>query len=996
MRNIPLFPTQAALLLVISLATMTSAQVNSSSISGTVTDPIGARVAGVQVIANQPATGLKRQTLTNSQGSYVLEDLPIGQYTLGFKREGFSDFIEEQVVQNVGEERTLNVQLLIRAGVQQVTVNQAIVQLDTATAVVGSSVEQQQVDELPINGRNWATLTSLVPGAIDNGGGDQRTIRFAGHGLDDNNLTLDGVDATAVFNQEQREYMRLNIPLDSINQFQVQSQNFGADVESGTAGGQVSVVSPSGTNSVHGDLFDYFRNSAMEARTPFNGPSPNPFLLNQFGAAIGGPVIHNRTFFYANYEGLRQRLDGTQIGLTPSPSFIAQTSLTSPSLIPVLNAYPAGTSPTANPFVDNYVALGRQVDNEDSGMFRLDEHFSDRTTAFIRFSSDEALEQTPSGNLTVKTAYDTKFNNGVVDLTHVFSPSLINDVKFGVNQTIYHQATVSPLAFGVTASGFSSLSGASTADDPSKDFDLLDDVSWSKGKHTIKMGAEIRWIFINQGSSPSGSLTYTSIPNFIANDTGSASYTAILPLVRQRKTEYFAYIQDEWKATPNLTVTAGVRYNVFNALHSIGDNDVPFDFGTCDGYCARTDSYFHPHYNDIDPRLGIAWSLGNTVLRAGGGIYHTDGQIDDQNLPISNTVERYSFTNTSFPTLAYPLSPFVAYAQNGGLGVVSPRDLDRNRKDDYVAAWTASVQQKLVGNIVGTATYLGNKSTDVLTTTYTNLVDPATGVRPYPAFGPVSWRGDVGNATFEALQFNLRRQFQKGFLLTANYMWSHSINDGSIGGGDSDVPQNSFCRSCDKASSDFDVRNVFNLSAVYDLPFGGGHKHLSSPSLAKTILGNWELSAIGTSQSGLPVNITLDRSNSSVPGLDALSGVERPNYNYGVSLTPAGGSTPGFWINPLAFSTPAKQTFGNLGRNAFRAPGITQLDLGLSKYLTITERLNVRFRADLFNAANSPQYGAPNADVSQSNFGVITTTISNYNSGRGTPRELQLSAKIVF
>ena len=303
---------------------------------------------------------------------------------------------------------------------------------------------------------------------------------------------------------------------------------------------------------------------------------------------------------------------------------------------------------------------------------------------------------------------------------------------------------------------------------------------------------------------------------------GSASYTAILPLVRQRKTQYFGYVQDEWKATANLTITAGIRYNFFNALHAIGNDDVPFDFGTCGGYCPRTDSFFHPRYDDFDPRIGIAWAHGDTVLRVGAGIYHTDGQEDDQNLPISNTVDRYSFSNTSFPTLSYPLTPFLQYAEDGGLGVVSPRDLDRNRKDDYVAAWTASVQRKLPLNVIGTATYLGNKGTDVLTTTYVNLVNPQTGVAPYPAFGPVSWRGDVGNSTFHALQLNARRAFQNGFLLSANYMWSHSINDGSIGGGESDTPQDSFCRSCDKASSDDDVRQVFNLSAVYQLAVRSG------------------------------------------------------------------------------------------------------------------------------------------------------------------------------
>jgi hypothetical protein len=277
-----------------------------------------------------------------------------------------------------------------------------------------------------------------------------------------------------------------------------------------------------------------------------------------------------------------------------------------------------------------------------------------------------------------------------------------------------------------------------------------------------------------------------------------------------------------------------------------------------------------------------------------------------------------------------------------------------------------------------------------------NLVNPQTGVAPYPAFGPVSWRGDVGNSTFHALQFNARRAFQNGFLLSANYMWSHSINDGSIGGGESDTPQNSFCRSCDKASSDDDVRQVFNLSAVYQLPFGAGKPYLSSPGVARTVFGGWTLSAIGTAQTGLPFNITITRSNGSVPGDFAISGEERPNLVPGVSLTPPGGSTPQEWVNPAAFSMPANGTFGDLGRNAFLAPGIADLDLALAKDISFAERVKLRFRADMFNVFNRAQYGAPNANLSAANFGVITSTVSTYATGRGTPREFQLSARISF
>lgn len=227
-------------------------------------------------------------------------------------------------------------------------------------------------------------------------------------------------------------------------------------------------------------------------------------------------------------------------------------------------------------------------------------------------------------------------------------------------------------------------------------------------------------------------------------------------------------------------------------------------------------------------------------------------------------------------------------------------------------------------------------------------------------------------------------------------MWSHSINDGSIGGGESDTPQNSFCRSCDKASSDNDVRQMFNASIVYDLPFGAGKRLVSSPGLARTLLGGWELSSIGTWQTGLPINITVDRPNSAVPGLYSISGEERPNLVPGVSLIPQGGQTAAEWINPAAFSMPANGTFGNLGRNAFRAPGISQIDIGVSKYISVTERTSLRLRADIFNLLNRAQFGAPNADWSLGNFGAITTLVGTGATGRGTPRDIQLSLKLLF
>jgi hypothetical protein len=975
------------------LSWLATAQVDRSSLGGTVSDPSGGRISGATVTAIQPATGLERKAVTSSHGAYVLDGLPIGRYTVTFSKPGFSQVRFEQVEQGVGEARVLNAQLHIAAVAESITVTAPLVRLDTTSAVIGAPVEQAELRELPLNGRNWASLTLLTPGAVDTGPSDQHTIRFAGHGRGDNDFLFDGVDAGGIYNAEQKEYVRLAIPLDSIAEFQVQSQNFGADVGM-TAGGQISAASLSGTNGLHGRLFDYYRSDVFDSRSPFDGPSPSPFLMNQFGAALGGPIVSNRTFFYANYEGLRQRLGQVQIGLVPSPSFAAQAETQSPALTPILSAYPQGTSPTSNSQVWNYVAGGTQVDNEDSGMIRIDRHFTDRTTAFLRYSADEAVYTIPTGALNVLADTDTKLQNGVVELLHVFSPLITNEAKFGVNQVISHTANISGLPFySVSVSNLSSLTGGSSTDTQSTTFSYIDDLTWMKGRHVLKFGVEIRRINMNSGSSASGTLTYVSLSNFLSNNMDSATYTALLPLKRLRKTQFYGYAADQYRITPNLTINMGLRYTFFGVFHEVDNRAIPFDFPTCGGYCPAGSIFSYPRHADFEPRLGVAWAHGKTVLRAGVGIYHSDGEEDDQNWPISNDVQRYTLSSVTARGLGYPINPFL---QNTA-GIVTPRAYDRNHKDMYAAAWTASVERSLPSSIIGTVSYLGNKGTHIITSTYTNTVNPLTGVQPYPQFGVVQWRGNQGNSTFHGLQMNVRRAFQKGWLLAANYMWSHSINDDSTGGGDSDKPQNVFCRSCEKASGDYDERQVFNASAVYELPFGAGKRFEAQPGAGQAILGGWQLSGIATARTGLPVNVVINRANSALPDQYSMSGAERPDLVSGVSLIPAGGQTPNNWINPAAFTTPASGTYGDAGRNLVRAPDLWQVDLAMAKKASLTDRLAMEFRVEAFNVFNRAQFGSPQASLSSPlSFGVITTPVNQGATGSGTPRQFQLALRLSF
>lgn len=985
MRYFPLFMAM--------LTSAAIAQVDRSSLGGTVTDPSGGRIPGATVTAVQPATGLERKAETSSSGTYLLDSLPIGRYDVTFSKPGFSQARFEQVELGVGEARALNAQLHIATVAETITVTAPLVRLDTSSAVIGAPVEQAALQELPLNGRNWASLATLTPGAIDAGPSDQHTVRFAGHGRGDNQFLFDGVDSGGIYNAEQKEQVRLAMPLDSIAEFQVQSQNFGAEMGM-TAGAQISAASRSGTNNFHGSLFDYYRSDAFDSRSPFDGASPSPFLLNQFGGALGGPIVSNRTFFYANYEGLRQRLGQVQIGLVPSPSFVTQVETQSPALTPIISAYPHGTSPTSNSQVYNYVAGANQIDNEDSGMIRIDHRFTDHTTAFLRYSADDTRYDIPTGVLNVMSDAESRLKNGVVELLHVFSPLLTNEAKFGVNQVIAHTENISGLPlYTVSVSNLSSLTGGSTSDTQSTTFTYMDDLSWMKGRHVFKFGAQVHRVNMNSGSSASGTLTFTSLNNFLIDKMDSATYKALLPLKRLRKTEVFAYVEDQYRMTPNLTLDMGLRYTFFGVFHETQGRAIPFDFATCGGYCPAGSIWGYPPRDDFEPRLGIAWAPGKTVLRAGGGIYHSDGELDDQNWPISNDVANYTLSSVTAPGLSYPIDP---YLQNT-TGIITPRAWDRNHKDMSVAAWTASVERSLPSNIIGTVSYLGNKGTHIITTTYTNTVNPLTGVQPYPQFGVTQWRGNVGNSTFHALQLNLRRAFQKGVLLAANYMWSHAINDDSTGGGESDKPQNVFCRACEKASGDDDVRHVFNAEAVYELPFGADKHLLAQPGVGRAILGGWQLSGIAIARTGLPVNVVINRSNSVLPDKYSMSGAERPDLVPGVSLIPAGGQTPNNWINAAAFATPASGTFGNAGRNLVRAPGLWQMDLAMTKKVPLTDRFGMEFRAEAFNVFNRAQYGVPQANLSTPlSFGVITTPVNQFATGSGTPRQFQFALRFSF
>jgi hypothetical protein len=1039
---------------VIFVSSFSFAQVDRSGLSGTVTDSSGRRVPQAHVTAVENATELRRDTLSDANGNYAIPELPVGTYTVSFQHQGFKKLEYVDVEQIIGRTRTLGATLQVAGSEERMEVSPASALMDHNPSAVSGLIERTQADELPLNGRDWSSLTTFVPGAIDTGGGNQRTVRFAGRGLDDSSFTYDGVDAGNIVNQTQRQWVRLAIPVDAIAEFRVDT--LGSTAEEGASGGaQLAVASPSGTNRFHGRLFEFLRNNDFDAPLPLwasgnaTGAAQQPLRLNQFGGSLGGPIVHDKTFFFLSSEAYRQNWGYPVSADVPSASLIATVPSTSPVYAimngfakagprAILTPYTAATDPADYQNVDLLTCECTQVVNESSVMLRLDQHFSTKTTAFMRFSYDRSVDTQPvSVSATDLQQKVSTPINGVLELLHVFSPRLVNEAHAGFNRSTNNAYNYSDsgniyqikIAVGPGA-GFATENYNYVTNYVGNSYSGNDNLTWVHDRHTVKAGFEYRRIQLNQDTPQHGTITFSNAEALASNaPTGvsSVSLSGALPPNHLRKSDYFFYAQDEYKLRPNLTLNLGLRYTIFDLFSEKNGQANPFDFATCgaQGYCGLDASFGQQNYGDVDPRLAFAWTPrkgGKTVIRGGFGINHEDGQLDDQNLPDKNETCSYSLSNTSYSvaeslapaTITLPTSvvsdvPDCAVSIGGvSYGTASsPSAEQRDRKDTYVEQWSFSAQRDLPANFEGTVSYLGSHGVHLLEESYVNL--NIAGVLQYPAFAPgIGWRGSIGMSTYHGLSVAIRRAFSRGLLVAANYMYSHEIDNGSNGSGDGDEiqPQNPLCQACETASGVWDARHVVNGNAVYELPFGHGKALLNRGGIAGAIAGGWQVTTTALARTGFPVNVLMP---SSYKGPYGYKGQQRPSLVPGVSLTPPGGSTRAEWINPAAFTYPTAGQFGTAPRDLFSGPGTWQIDMGAGKTISLPERGQLQFRGEFYNIFNHPQLGAPNGTCTlttssptgcAAGFGAITNTVNTVSPvtpvGSGTPREIQLALRIQF
>ncbi|HEY6338224.1 MAG TPA: TonB-dependent receptor [Candidatus Sulfotelmatobacter sp.] len=1121
------------------------AQVDRAELEGTVTDPTGRVVAGATVKAVAVDTGLAQEQPTNGKGYYRIPGLAVGSYTVTVAATGFKLKVVGDVILRVGQTHTLDVELAVGAINERVEVKATTAPGDRTSAEASTVIDATQIANLPNNGRDWASFTLLAPFAQDDGGGDQRTIRFAGRARDDNNFSIDGVDAGGIQEQAQKSQTRLQISQDAIEEYRVNSANY--DAEYGTqSGGQIDVETKSGTNDYHGTVFGYFRNSIFDSRNyndydSAGNPAIPPFRLGQYGLTVGGPIKKNKTFFFVSYEGIRQLQSITQQAVVPAGICCASfpkpepqgintpyqkyvldqaTSLGyGPQMCQIMQGFPWRASVNsidacAPRFVFPDSAFQYQGGNqdlvtfptpttvhEDTWLIRIDHQISDKTLLYGRAQRDISLVDAPNGAGTLASDKIQTINhpaNYMLALQRTFSPTVFNEVKFYINRAPFHNPQSSALPYAVSTNDFVGLNNDSADIEVGSTFGLIDNLIWSRGRHTFKAGMEYRRVRLNQGQTSNNVLTFSDDYSLSQASLANINYIAPWCCHGLRRNFFMPYFQDEWKATPTVTLTAGIRWDYYGVAHEATNRTTVFDLRQFHGVCLGTGSFnvapsprpintppcpanpalYNPSYVNFDPRLALAWAPsalhGKTVIRTGFGIYHGAAQNDDLNAGLESDTFRVLVNNfgstACSPKAIYCPNLQAQFAQQDptftGLSSVSkqanhPRALQREgRRDLYVESWTLSLEHQLPANFLAGAQYVGSRGVRLFSRGGVNLcTEPVTfnpvdsdcvrTLDPYfpggNPFGSVDYKSDIGSSTYNGLGLTLERRFSQGLEIQSRYTWSHSINDGSVGGGESNGPENVNCLECDKGPSVYDIRHNVAVDAVYELPFGPGKAYLNSPGVAGKIIGGWQLSSIGLWHTGHPVTVFMDLSNSITNASSPFNGLpytyllpdgndqtsQRPDIILGVPVTlsgqrPAGGNSPGApYINMLAFQAPPVDAngnftrFGNEPNGAVRALPYWQIDLALTKETKLTERASLEFAVQAFNIFNHVQFGDANAlnlvyDPSnstignltpQGGFGIIDTTVNfnnnndnaaSPNTGTGLPRQLQFMVRFKF
>jgi len=1026
------------------------AQSATATLTGVVTDEQSAVIAGATLTVTDIAKAVERKTTTNNDGLFVVPQLPPSRYKIKIVQSGFAATEISALVLNVGEQANLKVQLKVAQVGEIVTINDAAIVGDSPT--VATVVERPFVENQPLNGRSFQTLVELSPGVVVTPSNLVTPGQFSVNGqrAGSNYFTVDGVSANfgSTASTTMYETAGGGVPayssqgstaslasVDAVQEFSIQTSTYAPEFGR-QPGAQIQLVTRSGTNDWHGSLFDYVRNDKFDANNFFanaNNLKRPPIRQNDFGGVLGGPVRlpkkafgpfgydgRNRTFFFFSYEGVRLRTPFVTVPLQV-PSLTARAAATG-VLRDILNAFPlpTGAPLAATPNAAPYQAAFSKPSTMDATSFRIDQMFSTKVNLFGRVNHAPSVTDERArfcaASCVARLAYKTDTYTG--GTTMVMSARLSNDLRINYsksavdqsyfidnfggaivppNARLYPSFTSGPQGYiyiEVDPSGENTISDGLFSDQRQRQFNLVNNLSYTTGAHTLKFGVDYRRL---APSADSGTyrrnFIFPNITSLVGGVAPSASIVGLDAVLRPVYQNFSAYGQDTWRTTNRLTLTFGLRYEI-NPAPSEQNSKEPLTVTTLNNPTAlapRGTRFYETTYNNFSPRVGVSYQLSQklgTVVRGGFGVFYDLG---------------YNFTGTAFSTTLYPNARTLALTNqrfDAATAAVQPPAVSANPpyprifayqpgfKLPYTLQYNLTVEQPIGANNVVTVAYVGANGKRL--GRVTTLTNPGF-------FTRIDAVTNDATSDYHALQLQYQRRLSRGLQALASYTFAKSldiVSEESFQNRQS--PTGRFNPLQDRGPSSFDVRHAFNaaLSYVIPSPFAEG--------AGRAILGGFGLDAIVRARSATPVNVLSGRD----PFGLGFTTVARPDLVAGQPLYLEDASfAGGKRFNPAAFDSAkplAKGRQGTLGRNVLRGFGASQLDIALRRQFKLTEQFNLQFRADAFNLFNHANFANPNGVLSSGNFGRATQMLASGLGGLsplfqiGGPRSLQLALKLQF
>ena len=975
-------------------------------LQGRVFDPSGAIIAGASIAVRNQSTGFMLSVSTDGRGRYLIAAIPAGVYEVTAASAGFHSELLDNLTFEVGRTLIRDFHLTLGDRSEAVVVTKDLPLVDRATSTVGHMVSARTIQEIPLNGRHFVDLGPLVPGSVapsqtgfsttpirgtgalafNTSGNREEAVGYVVNGVTTNNLTFGSIGFPP--------------PIASIQEFKVDNSTFSAEFGH-VSGAVVNLVTRSGSDQFRGSAHEFFRNDALDARNFFEltSPDPAPFERNQFGGSLGGPILRGRSFFFATYEGLRQRQGLNLNSLVLSDDERARA--TDPAVRRLIELIPRANFFGGDGIPRFVGAADASVDeNTWSVDLRQTAGARDRFQLFWGRQHVAGIEPGSQGTSIPGFGHTREIVKDLVTVnhTHVFGPALLNEARFGrtgQDGSTFPAATLNPAAFGIgngvdrpvglpqiNVAGGLVFGGPAVYPQGRDDALYLfnDTVTYAAGRHSLRGGGEYRRFLNDNFAEGTGLFNFPSVPAFIAGTANAFSITLGERRSRITQDAVALFVQDQFTIGPNLTLDLGLRYEWHVTPTEADDQFVVFDAERASllRVGVDVDEIYQENDANVEPRLGVAWTPsadGRTVVRAAIG-----WAVDQP----STTVVRDTAGN---PPFAIPLTASGSIALANAVTTTRPIGLapvtvDPRFRNSSLRSWNVNVQRQLATDLAAMVGYVGSSGKNLRLSR--NLNQAVDGVRPFPAVSstsPISPGAPLGNITqvestgfssYHALWVSATKRLSRGLLFDTSYTWSKSLDTNSLNSSGFAV-QDGYDIPNQYGLSDFDARHRFVLSATYELPFAG-----------HALTRGWQLAAIVQAQSGNPVNIVT--SNSSLNG---VPNTVRPDLIGPIRII---GSVDQ-WFDPSSFA--AANRFGTLGRNVVIGPAFHNTDLSLVKTLTVAQRYRLQLRADVFDVFNHANFGPPGNVVGTPTFGKITRTRLPTGEA-GSSRQIQLAMKLSF